>query len=56
MELLAAERDAKRRRAAHRGKRVHSNKKSYNEVSDFHLFLVCLQRKELISTIFMYRS
>ncbi|XP_065199505.1 ankyrin repeat domain-containing protein 11-like isoform X2 [Planococcus citri] len=32
IELLAAERDAKRRRAAHRGKRVHSNKKSYVEV------------------------
>ncbi|XKL68507.1 hypothetical protein PGB90_003998 [Kerria lacca] len=32
IELLTAERDAKRRRSAHRGKRVHSNKKSYNEI------------------------
>lgn len=32
MELLSAERDAKRRRAAHRGKKIHTNKKSYTEV------------------------
>lgn len=30
--MLNAERDAKRRRAAHRGKRVHTNKKSYVEI------------------------
>lgn len=31
MQLLAAERDAKRRRIAH--KRVHTNRKTYSEVS-----------------------
>lgn len=35
IELLTAERDAKRRRATYRKKGVSTNKKSYNEVSNF---------------------
>lgn len=33
LELLQEQRDLKRRRAAYRGKRVHSDRKSYVEVS-----------------------
>lgn len=37
LELLQEERDLKRRRAAYRGKRVHTDRKSYIEVSVVHL-------------------
>lgn len=33
IELLQEQRDLKRRRAAYRGKRVHTDRKSYFEVS-----------------------
>lgn len=37
LEILQEQRDLKRRRTAYRGKRVHTDRKSYIEVSYMHL-------------------
>lgn len=43
LELLQEQRDLKRRRAAYRGKRVHSDRKSYVEVSVMRMHTVIKQ-------------